>query len=101
MIFGAVCAISMSMQQRDGEGKWSAGAEIEIAARTILIAAGTQPNTVLAREDPAHFELDGRYFQACDEDGAPVRPEPAMSKPEDGAGAVGQTCRWPFHQFFR
>ena len=46
-----------------------------LPARTILVAAGTQPNTVLAREDPEHFELDGRYFQACDEDGEPVKPE--------------------------
>ncbi len=49
--------------------------EQEIAAKTLLIAAGTQPNTVLAREDPTHFELDGRYFQAFDEGGNPVKPE--------------------------
>ena len=35
-----------------------------LPARTILVAAGTQPNTVLAREDPTHVALDGRYFQA-------------------------------------
>ena len=67
--FGAVRAIVMAIQQRSEEGAWSAGAETAIAARTILIAAGTQPNTVLAREDPDNFELDGRYFQACDENG--------------------------------
>ena len=43
-----------------------------LPARTILVAAGTQPNTVLAREDPTHVALDGRYFQALDEDGNPV-----------------------------
>lgn len=79
--YGAVCAVRMSQQLRSEEGVWSAGAEKEIEARTVLVAAGTQPNTVLAREDPAHFKLDGRYFQACDEDGAPVRPEAAISKP--------------------
>ena len=47
----------------------------ELPARTILIAAGTQPNTVLAREDPAHFVLDGKYFRAVDDDGHPVTPE--------------------------
>jgi NADPH-dependent glutamate synthase beta subunit-like oxidoreductase/NAD(P)H-flavin reductase len=47
----------------------------ELPARTILIAAGTQPNTVLAREDPAHFLLDGRYFRAVDDSGEPVTPE--------------------------
>jgi NAD(P)H-flavin reductase len=57
-------------------------AEHWLPARTVFVAAGTQPNTVLAREHPARFALDGRYFQACDEDGAPVKPEPAISKPE-------------------
>jgi hypothetical protein len=47
---------------------------------TILIAAGTQPNTVLAREDRAHFPLDGRYFQAIDDDGNPVRPSARRSR---------------------
>src|SRR5258708_14379437 len=49
--------------------------EVELPARTILIAAGTQPNTVLAREDPAHFILDGKYFRAVDDEGNPVKPE--------------------------
>src|SRR5207344_50392 len=50
-------------------------------ARSILVAAGTQPNTVLAREDPHNFHLDGKYFQACDENGEPVKPEHASAKP--------------------
>ena len=50
------------------------GAEFALPARTILVAAGTTPNTVLARED-ARFTLDGKYFQALDESGAPVTPE--------------------------
>jgi len=55
--------------------------ETVLPARSILIAAGTQPNTVLAREDPRSFHLDGKYFQACDENGAPVKPEYASAKP--------------------
>ncbi|HEX4986453.1 MAG TPA: FAD-dependent oxidoreductase [Burkholderiales bacterium] len=49
--------------------------EATLPARTVLVAAGTQPNTVLAREDARNFVLDGRYFQACDDSGAPVKPE--------------------------
>ena len=56
---------------------------MKLPARTVLVAAGTQPNTVLAREDAAHFKLDGRYFEAVEESGAPVRPEKAISKPND------------------
>ena len=47
---------------------------ITLPARTILVAAGTQPNTVLARED-GQVLLDGRYFQAYGEDGEKVKPE--------------------------
>ena len=53
-------------------GRQRRQARVALPARTILVAAGTQPNTVLAREDPAHVALDGRYFQALDEDGNPV-----------------------------
>ncbi|MGA8049473.1 MAG: FAD-dependent oxidoreductase [Burkholderiales bacterium] len=57
------------------------GSEVELPARAVLVAAGTQPNTVLGREDPQHFKLDGKYFEACDRDGNPVKPERAISKP--------------------
>jgi NADPH-dependent glutamate synthase beta subunit-like oxidoreductase/NAD(P)H-flavin reductase len=54
--------------------------ESRLPARSVFIAAGTQPNTVLAREDALHFPLAGKYFRACDEDGNTVRPEPALAK---------------------
>jgi len=46
-----------------------------LPARAILIAAGTQPNTVLAREDSRNIFVHGKHFQAVDEEGNPVRPE--------------------------
>jgi NADPH-dependent glutamate synthase beta subunit-like oxidoreductase/NAD(P)H-flavin reductase len=61
----------------------------EIAARTVLIAAGTHPNTVLAREAPSQFKLDaqGRYFQALELDKVTgdlkeVKPE-RCAKPQE------------------
>ncbi len=78
---GHARAIRMTRRQLGADGIWSAAGEVELPAKTILIAAGTQPNTVLAREDPAHFTLDGKYFSACDEDGNPVKAEIAISKP--------------------
>ena len=56
-----------------------------LPARAILVAAGTQPNTVLARED-GRIQLDGRYFQAVDEDGEQVTPA-------RGAGQAGSPRR--------
>ena len=57
------------------------GARVRMPARSILVAAGTQPNTVLAREDSANVFLDGKWFQAVDEDGQPVKPE-RLAKPQ-------------------
>jgi NADPH-dependent glutamate synthase beta subunit-like oxidoreductase/NAD(P)H-flavin reductase len=54
---------------------------VVLPARSVLIAAGTQPNTVLAREEGVSLALDGKYFQACDENGAPVKPERHSAKP--------------------
>ncbi len=57
------------------------GERTVLPARTILVAAGTQPNTVLGREDPANVAIDGRHFQAYDETGQPVRPQ-RVAKPD-------------------
>ncbi|HEX6005459.1 MAG TPA: FAD-dependent oxidoreductase [Burkholderiales bacterium] len=78
---GHVKALAVSVQTRGDDGQWTQARCTELPARTLLIAAGTQPNTVLAREDPDHFKLDGRYFQAVDEAGTPVAAEKAISKP--------------------
>jgi len=56
--------------------------EIRLPARSVLIAAGTQPNTVLAREEGVSLALDGKYFLACDATGAPVKPERHTAKPK-------------------
>ncbi len=63
-----------------------ANGEIEVKeevlkCKSIFIAAGTSPNTVVQREDPAHFQLDGKYFKAVDENGNQVKPE-QVSKPK-------------------
>jgi NADPH-dependent glutamate synthase beta subunit-like oxidoreductase/NAD(P)H-flavin reductase len=57
-----------------------AGEAVRMAAKSILVAAGTQPNTVLGREDPQNVFLDGKWFQAVDENGIPVKPE-RVAKP--------------------
>ena len=71
--YGHACALKVK----------TGDAEIAMPARTVLIAAGTQPNTVLAREDAANFKLDGRYFQAHDVAGNPISAEKAIAKPNE------------------
>ncbi len=79
---GAAGEIQFGLQAwDDSEGRLKAtGESVTLPARTVLIAAGTQPNTVLAREDSSTI-LDGKHFRAIDEDGNPVTPE-RLSKPE-------------------
>ncbi len=79
--YGAVRGMRFSLQQLRADGTWEAGGEHWLPAHSIFVAAGTQPNTVLAREHPGHFQLDGKYFRACGEDGEPVRPDFSLSKP--------------------
>ena len=78
---GAAQGMRFAKQLRGEDGKWAGGGEHWLPAHTIFVAAGTQPNTVLAREDALHFSLDGKYFRACDESGAPVKPESGNCKP--------------------
>ncbi|QEX19523.1 hypothetical protein FRZ44_48370 [Hypericibacter terrae] len=67
--------LTQAIRFKRGEGD-----EVELPARAVLVAAGTKPNTVLAREDHDNFGVDGSYFQAVDEEGAPARPE-RLAKP--------------------
>src|SRR5262249_11254905 len=57
--FGAAKALVLS--------RAAGGDRLTLPARSILVAAGTHPNTVLQREDPSRVKIDGRYFQAVDE----------------------------------
>lgn len=79
--YGHARALKVAMHNKGEDGEWHETGCVELPARTVLIAAGTQPNTVLAREDAEHFVLDGRYFRACDISGQPVAAEKAISKP--------------------
>ena len=75
------------------------GTDSVLPARAILVAAGTQPNTVFARED-GRIQLDGRYFQAVDDNGAKVTPERAMAKPEVAQVLMHRAENGRFVSFF-
>jgi NADPH-dependent glutamate synthase beta subunit-like oxidoreductase/NAD(P)H-flavin reductase len=80
------------------------GSEVVLPARAVLVAAGTHPNTVLAREPDAmkegHVRLDGRYFQAVDEAGNPVSPVPSLAKPTDSHVLMHRMADGRFISFF-
>jgi NAD(P)H-flavin reductase len=78
---GHCTGLMVERQLRAADGTWSdAGEAFVMPARAILVAAGTQPNTVLAREEPDAIRVEGRYFRALDEEGKPAQPE-RVAKP--------------------
>ena len=96
----AACGMRFAKQVRGEDGKWSNAGEHRLAAYTIFVAAGTQPNTVLAREDATHFQLDGKYFSACDEAGLPVKPAAGLCKPEHPEILLSRLADGRFISFF-
>ena len=78
--FGWVRALRLSSNAAADTDPGAPPIDVVLPARSILVAAGTQPNTVLGREEPQHVTIDGKYFQAFDESGQKVTPE-RITKP--------------------
>ncbi|MFN2426747.1 MAG: FAD-dependent oxidoreductase [Candidatus Binatia bacterium] len=96
----SVESMTFTRQVLGPDGKWTSDGEVTLPARTVMVAAGTQPNTVLAREDEAHFRLDGKYFAACDESGEPVKPHFSLSKPASADVLLSRYDDGRFVSFF-
>jgi len=63
--YGAVKEMIFERQAVDETGRWRATGEmITLPARTVMVAAGTQPNTIIERETPGAFAYDEwrQYF---------------------------------------
>ena len=74
--FGWAKSLTLEVQELGEDGRpRSTGKTVSLPARAVLVAAGTQPNTVLSRENPDFAGLDGKYFQAVDDAGENVTPE--------------------------
>ncbi|MDL1866033.1 pyridine nucleotide-disulfide oxidoreductase [Betaproteobacteria bacterium PRO4] len=95
-----VQSIHFAVQALNEEGKWQKVREVTQPARTILVAAGTQPNTVLAREDAENFKLNGRYFASCDEQGQLIEATRGNPKPDVPAVLLSQSDGGRFISYF-
>ena len=97
-------ALRVSRHHNDGDGVWHEFAQTSLPARTILVAAGTQPNTVLAREDGAALSagrtaevLPAAQIRGDGEAAAPGQgPRQARARP----GAHRRPGRRPFISFY-
>ena len=64
--FHRACGVRFDRQVRDDSThRWRAdGQVVELPARTVLVAAGSVPNTVYAREHLGSLLMDGNWFAA-------------------------------------
>lgn len=92
--------VQFAVQILDETGSWQKTGQAVLPARAVLVAAGTQPNTVLAREDDKNFKLHGRYFAACDENGDQVSPARGNPKPETPSVLMSRNEDGRFISFF-
>lgn len=94
--YGHAEALKISIDSGDGTNH----REEILPGRTIFMAAGTNPNTVLAREDSGNFQLDGKYFRAINENGDYVKPQPNTAKPLEVHVLMAKSAANKFVSFF-
>ncbi|MBL9027485.1 MAG: FAD-dependent oxidoreductase [Myxococcales bacterium] len=86
--YEAVKAMRFTRQVLGEDGKWKdSGEVVELPARTVCVAAGTQPNVTYEREIPGTFKFDkwGQYFaphKAWVDDAGKLHVEPAEKASE-------------------
>jgi len=102
--YGAVKGMAFARSRIKADGKFEGDGDTWLPAHTVFVAAGTQPNTVLAREGDAaaraQFKVDGKYFAACDEDGQALKPESSISKPRKADVLLAKTADGRFVSYF-
>lgn len=98
--WGHVLSVGFVVQIRHEENGWQKTGKTNLPARAVLVAAGTKPNTVLAREDEQYFKLHGRYFASCDEQGQPLEAVIGNPKPETPAVLLSRSDDGRFISFF-
>ncbi|MEK8090116.1 pyridine nucleotide-disulfide oxidoreductase [Thermithiobacillus plumbiphilus] len=78
---GHVRAMLFALQAQDSNGNWrDAGEQVELATRSVFVAAGSTPNTSYEREHPGTFPMQGRFYAAFSSsaDGEEVHPIPGL-----------------------
>lgn len=62
--YGHLRAVKFEKLVKRDDGKWVVSDEQpEVALRTLMVAAGTAPNTIYENEYPGTFKQDGKFFQ--------------------------------------
>ncbi len=68
--YGHLRAVRFARLEREDDRWRAAGDPMELPMRSLFIAAGTSPNTIYQSEHPDTFEMDARYYQRYESEGA-------------------------------
>ncbi|BBA37436.1 oxidoreductase FAD/NAD(P)-binding domain-containing protein [Methylocaldum marinum] len=96
--YGYLQAVRFEKLVKRDDGRWvDAGEQPIVPLRTLLVAAGTSPNTIYENEFPGTFKLDGNFFQrfepAWNEGGSP------QMEPKNGWGMPKELVPAPFTSY--
>ncbi len=73
--FGHIRAVEFDRLELQ-DGRWTKVETVEVALRSLFVAAGTSPNTIYESEHPDSFEMDKKFYQRYEPnwlaDAAPV-----------------------------
>ena len=96
--YGALSAVSFQCLQRsNNDGDTGTKNRIELPMRSLLIAAGTAPNTIYEQEHPYSFRMEKRFFQRYEPDwqnGAVSELVPMHDTPEPKLGKPAPFTSW-------
>jgi NADPH-dependent glutamate synthase beta subunit-like oxidoreductase/NAD(P)H-flavin reductase len=87
--FGHLKAVRFEKQVKRDDGKWvDSGERPIVPLRTLLVAAGTSPNTIYENEYPGSFALEGSFFRRFEahwngEDAPKLVPQQGSGYPKE------------------
>lgn len=96
--YGHLRAVRFEKLVKRDDGKWIVSDEQpEVAMRTLMIAAGTAPNTIYENEYPGTFKQDGKFFQRFEPDWKDSADP--IFEPQTGWGIPKEVVPSPFTSY--
>ncbi|HYE37486.1 pyridine nucleotide-disulfide oxidoreductase [Methylocaldum sp.] len=96
--YGYLRAVRFEKLVKRDDGRWvDSGEQPTVPLRTLLVAAGTSPNTIYESEFPGTFQADGSFFQRFE----PVWSEngPPQMEAKNGWGMPKELIPAPFTSY--
>ncbi len=98
---GHVRAVGFKVAERGESGEWQEKGSVELAARSLLVAAGTQPNTVAGARGPGELPPRRQVFPGLRRGRKSAQAGTGERQARTGASAAFQARGRALHQLLR